>query len=64
MKRVLVYTGGYRLDFPDRDIPLVKELRERGFEVNYCIGGPHIANMPHPREVVPDERSAQIQVTD
>ena len=61
MKRVLVYTGGYRLDFPDRDIPLVEDLRQRGLDVTYCIGGPHIGNPGHPRELALDERFERVQ---
>lgn len=60
-KRVLVYTGGHRLDLPDRDVPLVEELRQRGFEVTYCVSGPHVANPGHPKEVAFDERFRRVQ---
>jgi hypothetical protein len=59
--RVLVYTGGYRPDYPARDIQLVQELRERGNEVTYTIGGPGISDIPHPKEVASDPRFASVQ---
>ena len=55
MKRILIYTGHYVIDHPDRDIPLVRELRRRGYRVIHCVAGQEIIDPGYPKSILSNE---------